>query len=94
MDNVIPELGNISVCREPHLELFREGTLDPRIEALGDRKFGSTGTGVPFMAAMFVMAADAFLDAMTADISRSWTEARFRASFSNGLHEFTILCDT
>ena len=91
MDNVIAEFGNKSVCLEPHLELFLEGTLEPRMEARGNRKFGSTGTGVPFMAAMFEMAADAFLDAITAPISKSCTDARFLASFSRGLQALTIL---
>lgn len=90
IDKVIAEFGNKSVCLDPHFELFLDGTLDvPKIEARGERKFGSTGTGVPFMAAMLEMAMDAFLEAITALISKSWTEARFLASFSNGLHALT-----
>ena len=71
MDNVIAEFGNKSVCLDPHFELFLDGTLDPRTEARGERKFGPTGTGVPFMAAILEMATDAFLDEITAPISKS-----------------------
>lgn len=85
------EAGNRSVCLDPHFELLLEGLRDPRIEARGERKLGSTGTGVTFMAAMLVMAADALRDEIIAPISKSWTEARLRASFSNGLHALTIL---